>query len=390
MTPDRAQWSGSSAATVARFDRTLLSQCGVLDVDTVRRIVDRPGTGLVITARRGNLGDVYRSARQLVEGAGYDRPLLLDAHRYGGAARLPATTPFNEDWIQRQRELRLPVLTDSGYLAPGDDAGLAAILDRTARLGDAIATLPLHLDWLTEPDRRWRLLRQVRDHGVPVALVLEHRADPFGARGAVDGLLELLDCGVPVLLLRCDVSALGALCCGAVAAAVGTRAYLRHLYPVPSTPRSGPRNPPKPSVVVPRCLAYKRLGEVRRTKRKHPDVAVWSCDCVTCEGRELDWILGHPPDDEEKYAIQHSLHALVELHGRLVGPRPEDDRMSWYARCGSATYWESAVGWTRSPALRRWQEAISPSGRSGSTARPHRSDRQSPTRRWIQRTPPPM
>ncbi|ROT32519.1 hypothetical protein [Micromonospora sp. HM5-17] len=390
MAPDRTQWSASSAETADRFDRTLLSQCWTDDVEAVRTIADRPGTGLVITARQGGLDDVYRLARHLVEGAGYERPLLLDANRYSGTRRLPATAPFDQDWISRQRELGLPVLTDSGYLASGDESGLITILDQTARLGDAIATLPLHLDWLTTPRGRWQLLRQVRAYGVPVAPVLEHRADPFDARGAVDGLLGLLDCGVPVVLLRSDVSALGALCCGAVAAAVGTRATLRHLTPVPSAPWSGPRNPPKPSVVVPRCLAYKRLGEVGRTRRKHPEVAVWSCDCETCDGKELDWMLRLPPKRQEKLAIQHSLRTLLSLRERLVGPRPEEDRMSWYARCGAASFWLREVGWIRPSALRYWQEAIVPPGRSDSAVPRPRSARPTPALSRSRQTPPSM
>lgn len=390
VAPDRTRWSALSAATADRFDRTLLSQCWMDDVDAVRKIADRPGAGLVITARQGSHDSVSHWARYLVDKAGYERPLLLDANRYSGTRRLPATEPFDQAWIALQRELGLPVLTDSGYLAPEDTSGLNVILSQAACLGDAIATLPLHLDWLTNPEWRGHLLRQVRAYGVPIAPVLEHRADPFDARGVVNGLLDLLDCGVPVVLLRSDVSALGALCCGAIAAAVGTRATLRHLAPVPSASRSGPRNPPRPSVVVPRCLAYKRLGEVNRTKRKHPEVAVWSCDCETCEGKELDWMLRLPPKRQEKLAIQHSLRTLLSLRERLVGPRPEEDRMSWYARCGAASFWLREVGWIRPSALRYWQEAIVPPGRSDSAVPRPRSARPTPALPRSRQTPPSM
>ncbi|MFY1690597.1 hypothetical protein [Plantactinospora sp. WMMB782] len=342
---------------VEGIDRTLLAQCGIGDVGAVREVVSQPGTGLVITARLGNLRSVYQSARNLIE-TGFSQPLLLDANRYGGNRRMPATIPFSRDWLSRQRDMGLPVLTDSGYAEGGDVAGVTRILSQAAEIGDVVAVLPLHLSWFTVPEARRTLLRLVRGFGVPVAIAIEHPRDPIGVRGTVDGLLELIGCAVPVMLLRCDVSALGALCCGAFAAAVGTRAALRHLYPRyrPSIRRRP--SPPMPSVVVPRCLSYKRLSVVARTKRRHPDTDIWRCLCPTCGGRDLDWIFSRSEQAREWLAFQHSLGALVRLRNELTGPDLLEDQLSWRSRCANAAYWRREVGWDSLPALDRWQEAI--------------------------------
>ncbi|MDW5329050.1 hypothetical protein [Plantactinospora sp. KLBMP9567] len=367
-------------ATIDQSDRTLFAQCGVTDVDAVREIVIQPGTGLVITARQGNLRSLYQSARHLVE-TGYPRPLLLDANRYGGNCRVPAAAPFSRDWLSRQRDLGLLVLTDSGYVEDGDIVGLTRILSRAAKLGDVVALLPLHLSWFTVPQARRTLLRLVRTFAAPVAIVIEHPRDPIGVRGTVDGLFELIECEVPVMLLRCDVSALGALCCGAVAAAVGTRAALRHLYPRyrPSVRRRP--SPPMPSVVVPRCLSYKRLSVVARTKRRHPGTDIWRCVCPTCDGSDLDWIFHRPEHVRERLAFQHSLGALIELRHELTGPDLRQDRLSWRSRCASAAYWRREVGWESLAALDRWQEAIGSPPSDDLPSRQHRPGRTIPPQR---------
>ena len=92
--------------------------------------------------------------------------------------------------------------------------------------------------------------------GVPIALVLEHRVDPYSVARTLSGVLQLLRIGRPVLQLRCDVSGLGLLCHGAHAAAICTRSSLRHLYP-----QNDSR--PRPVVHLVRVVPPRR-GEVPR------------------------------------------------------------------------------------------------------------------------------
>ncbi|MBO4209302.1 hypothetical protein [Micromonospora echinofusca] len=339
------------------FDRSLLVHCGPAQIAEAVAVADQPGSGLVVTASADRRQNCLDQARRLVRSGRFGHPLLLDAGRYAGAGRCDARTPFSDWWIDGQRELGLPVLTDSGYVAAGDAAGLWHLLQATARLGDAIALLPLHISWLTGTGARRTLTRYVALAGVPVALVLEHPADPFAEPGAVEGLLEVLDCGVPVLLLRCDVSALGALCCGATAAAVGTVPALRHLYPVPPVPGPAPRVG-RPSAIVGRCLAYRRTDVIARTRALFPEAGLWTCDCETCDGRDLSWLDRQPQHRRSLLAFRHSLRVLYALRDDIFRSSLPNSRLSWHARCRDAIWRHADVRWPVPGMLRRWETAL--------------------------------
>lgn len=199
-----------------------------------------------------------------------------------------------------------------------DLAGLRSILARARELGeDVIACLPLHISWLADHPWSTVLEEEIRTSGVAVALVLEHKNDPLGAQKVLRGLLTLLAAGSPVLLLRSDVSALGALCFGALAAAVGTISGLRHLHPL--SDGSTPPRPAQVSVLVEHCLSYVGVDKVATAVQLTPDqVERWGCDCHTCNGRMmdhfatiLDW------EDKHAAAFSHSLEILLNVHEEL-------------------------------------------------------------------------
>lgn len=335
--------------------RPLLIQCWMGEARELARYTDRPGGGMVITAENGKPYGAYERARELRE-EGYRRPLLLDAARYAvknGAAGDCDPADFDLAWLDRQRELGLPVLTDSGYVAEDDRTGLTRVLDRAAQVGDAIALLPLHPSWLVREAARRALLLRIHRFGVPVAILLEHTADPFDVPGAIDGLLAVLACAVPVLLLRSDVSALGALACGAFAAAAGTSAALRHLHP-------GRWTQSHPSVFVRSCLSYKRLDQVKEAKRRYPDAeGLWRCACPTCNDSDLDWILTQEETSQAGLAATHSVNVLLDLRERrVVGPDPGIDRVSWRDQCWHANWRRREAGWDPAPALDCWHRAL--------------------------------
>lgn len=341
--------------------RPLLVQCTTSQLGRAAQATGGPGSGLVVTVERQNEVATLTATEYLLRVTGYPNPVLLDAARYAGVGRLPASAPFNARWVRRQRDLGLPVLTDSGYVGAGDEAGLRRILDGTARLGgDAIACLPLHISWLRDRTARERLCAHVTSADVPVAVVLEHATDPYALVGVVGGLLALLACGVPVLVLRCDLSALGALCVGAAAAAVGTRASLRHLYPAPQVPRQGGGRPGVPSAIVPACLAYRLVTAIAKAKRRHPDDVDWSCGCDTCAGRDLDWLAAEPGTVGEVRAFQHTVDVLLGLRSELIGGAGDlaESRQSWAARCAAAASRNEELGWFRPGMLARWPEAL--------------------------------
>ncbi|WP_433353414.1 hypothetical protein ACQPYV_23085 [Micromonospora saelicesensis] len=354
------------------FQEALLIQCYSDEALNVARLARRDNAGLVITARKGNFratdaaSRVYQAARHLREHNNFRQPLLLDAARYAGANRVAARTPFNGTWIRDQRNLGLPVLTDSGYVGEGDEAGLRDILRRAAEIKSAIALLPLHISWLRSAPALDTLLSSVEQAGVPIAVILEHDKDPLGLKNMVRSLLRLLNCPVPVMLLRCDVSALGALCMGALAAAVGTSTSLRHLYPMKDGGGGGGHDP-QIAAMVKECLAYISVDKIALAAQADPDDGLWQCACEACHSRPLGQLAIHPWPEQERLAFEHSLEVLLDLrdellpHGSTRAARTE----SWRAKCWNAQVRHYEVEsntdkWEPPPFLGGWLKALEP------------------------------
>ncbi|MGH3873558.1 MAG: hypothetical protein ACRDSR_18960 [Pseudonocardiaceae bacterium] len=207
------------------IDRVLV-QVEPGDVEALVDVTEGPGSGMVVSGK----GAIH--AIEYACGRGYRQPFLADRQLYKGKARCATTRSFDPDWISRQRRLELPViLPDAGYVAEANIVGLRHVLIESAKIDGAVALLAVANWWLYGPGLRL-LLSEVSENPTPLALVIEHGADPFSARRILAGVLDLLATGVPVIPLRCDISALGLLAHGAVATAFGSQSSLRHLYPV--------------------------------------------------------------------------------------------------------------------------------------------------------------
>ena len=353
------------------FQERLLIQCMAAQALEVAPLTDRDHGGLVITAQKGNGSQaaaqarVYSAARHLKEMRGYGQPMLLDAGRYSGASRALATDPFDPAWEARQRELGLVPLTDSGYVGEGDAEGLDHILHRTALLGDAIALLPLNLSWLRQPAALQQLIDKIEQVGVPVALVLEYASDPLGLVGVAAAVMRLVNCRVPVMLLRCDLSALGALCVGAVAAAVGTTTGLRHLYPQ-TEGGGGPTSEPNIAAVVKECLAFLSVEKIALAAQADPDDPMWQCSCGSCLTRPLSDLIMEPVrEEQERRAFMHSLEVVLDLRDELLafGSTWAQRAESWRSRCQQAQCRHHEVEsttdkWDPPSFLGRWQTAL--------------------------------
>jgi hypothetical protein len=351
-----------------RLRDTLLVQCRPTEAATALDLAQDSGSGVVVTGRKERrmvLTLAHLAHRRQV-------PKLVDADAYAGSARRRATARFDPAWLDLQREAELPVLTDSGYVAHGDVEGLESVLDQARSLGDVIATLPLDAGWWFDPRHGLaRLLDRVHAAGVPVALVLEHRGDPYSVARTLSGVLQLLRIGVPVLQLRCDVSGLGLLCHGAHAAAIGTRSSLRHLYPQNgSRPRPGLR---APSTVVKDCLSFHTVDRIARAVQADPDSLLWTgCPCPTCNGRTLDHIATAPEHEQGPRAFGHALHMLFALRDGLIGRtvhRAADAiarQESWREQCSSAAFrfdeiHDAGQAWKVPAFLRNWRAVPVPS-----------------------------
>jgi hypothetical protein len=314
-------------------------------------MASRPGGGLVLVGERS-----IATAAQLIR-TGFKQPILTDRRRYAGKQRALGQSRFDPTWIAGQRQCALPaVLTDSGYVGQHDFTSLKSVLTQTAALGSGvIATLPLHSSWLQK--NRKELTAAINDAAVPVALILEDRDDPLAVKATLVGLVSLLrSVQTPVLLLSCDVSALGALAFGAYAAAVGTRTGLRHLYPAGA---GGPPRDDMESALIRDCLAFRKVARVAQAVVADPDDPMWVCWCQFCRGRRLDWLV-----TASRLQIRgHSIELLLDLRDHLVqGAAGPSREQSWRAQCRSAQFrheaiQDSGVFWGEPPAaIRRWQE----------------------------------
>lgn len=304
-----------------RLRGALLVQADPGEAARIASWADRPGGGLVLTGRDG-----LATAEHLVAD-GFDRPVLVDAARYQHA-RVRPQSRLSRAWIDWQRAAGLPAaLTDTGYIGHGDGEALCSVLDQASCLGPGVvAVLPLHASWLVEDIER--LCAEVAAVEVPVALVIDSGGDPFGVPPIVDGLLRLLLLGVPVMVLRADVSGIGVLCVGGYATAVGLRDNLRH-GPV-RRGRTGSR-----SVLVPQLLRFVELDRLDAAILAEPQSRLWHCECEVCAGSELSWLAA--ADGVPEAADAHTIAALLRLHEALAGgaggTRCQDQ---WARRCAAA------------------------------------------------------
>ncbi|MEV6644897.1 hypothetical protein [Amycolatopsis sp. NPDC051371] len=326
----------------------LLIQCRPAQARAAAEIAESWDAGLVLTG--GRLEGTVRALRD----SGFTGPLLCDADRYSGSKRVGAARGTHPAWLGRQAELGLLPLTDSGYVALYDIRGLRTILRTAAhRRSPVVAVLPLAARWFATNPACDALVREINAHGVPIAIAVEHRDDPFGVQYLVRRFLRLLTAAtVPVILLRSDIAAVGALCHGAHAAAAGTISALRHTYP--QVRRRGAPRPGVSAFVTP-LLAYHRLETLDRVFAETPDLAqLWPCGCPVCDTR-TPARLGSAGD-----ATRHSMHALLGLHADLRRARTRAAMISsWHEHCSHALgvheqVSEEVPGWRAPAGVRGW------------------------------------
>jgi hypothetical protein len=331
----------------------LLVQAEPHDLDDAVRLADREGSGLVISGT-----NAVASCKMTWRNA-FSRPVLTDRRRYAGNARHRGTEPLSDAWLSDQKTANVTaILSDSGYIGERDERALKSVLYQTARAGaQVVAVLPLHISWLGSGVAC--LTREVNEHGVPVALVLEHKNDPLGTQWAVRGLVEFLRrAEVPVSLLSSDVSSLGGIAFGAVWSAVGVRSKLRHLYPAGS---SFSVNPSLSALVRPMLsmVSVQKIAEAWARTQEDPDWVqdIWTCTCWVCQSRTLDWLATASTVEVNAHTfglLADMRDGLASLPGGWVRAR------SWTSKCRAAISryeqlrMDQRVGWTTPGYLRSW------------------------------------
>lgn len=326
-----------------RLRHSLLIHTDADDWERAAERSDRDGGGLVLHGRKALIAARYLKEKR----PDYSRPVLVDASAYSGKKRKLASDPFDKDWMTQQRKLGLAaVLADGGYLGDSDEGGLVSILDRVhSEPEGTVATLAVHPMWLNPNAGQPTLKRHILDAGVPVALVVEHAKDPYTVKRTLWGLVDLIENHPLTMLLRSDTSAVGALCVGALAAAVGTKTSLRHLYPIVEDDDDKPP-PPQASIAVllRPTLSYVTLDKLEKTYQLDPDNTLWQCGCIVCGGAELTWIRSSP--NAEQFAYMHSVEILYDIRDDLLAPglTPDERRRGWITQCDSAMFQHDLLG----------------------------------------------
>jgi hypothetical protein len=292
----------------------LLVQCPLDLADTVAPITAHHHSGIVLT------GPKPRTTVRHLHRLGHPGPILCDAARYTGRHRVPAGAGLTASWTAEQHDLGLVALTDSGYLAAGDWPGLHRLLDdAVGQPPPVVVTLPLAPGWFGERPQLTRLIATLNEARLPVAVV----GGTFDTRYVINGLVRLLTATVPVMVLRSDIGALGAVCHGAHAAALGVTSGL----------------------FVPALLGHHRPAVLARIVPRTPELAhLWPCRCPECDG-------AIPTNLSRDAIYRHSLHTQLTLADSV-----EQNATAWRARCAQAI----AVHRTVAEVLPNWPPPAGP------------------------------
>lgn len=312
-TPDPALHPFGTA--MEGFGSQLFVQAHTSEAHHAAPIIAHAGVGIVLTlthqGHRSHLQTAGQAITAVRRGSG-TADILLDRNRYSGKDRAPASSRMSLTWAKDQLQLLgLPwAMADPGFCStPGD---VAMVLQDAQPLPERVI-VPLAIPHELLRDEAATLLDHVNGQDKPVALILQHEADPFSTPGVVMGLVHLLrGAKVPVALLRTDTSALGALCHGAAAAAVGAHSGLRHVYPIKD---NGGGHGEHLSFVIPDLLTFVLATRFSAAYLQDPDLNSWRCACWFCNGRDLSWIDGDP--NPRVAALQHSVAAIAGLGRQL-------------------------------------------------------------------------
>jgi hypothetical protein len=301
--------------------------------------------------------------------------ILIDPAAYAPQGRTEPTGLFDyDDWLIRQQAADVPViLTDTPRLPNNNRLALHEALTRWDELDQpTLVVLPIESWWL-RPGLAW-LTEEVRAAGRPVAIVLLHQFNGLDPAGAVAGLLRFIAdvAPLPVVLLRCDISAIGAVAHGAFAGFVGWGTGGRH-GPLPIRPaKADDQRDDSPSVLVPALTDYLKTSKLPALRDRGLDdraLDVLRCDDPVCGGESLLRIAELSEAsvrDGRLLAGRHNLASTEQLARRILADAEPRDAWRETCRAGtaaSASLAESGVSLPESRWLRQWLELGSPSHR---------------------------
>jgi len=310
-------------------------------------------------------GGAVVSGRQGAKLAARIPGVLVDPAAYGSPPAAGSGSLFDYDeWLTRQQAAGAPlILTDTPRIRNDDRSALRKALERWAAIDDpTVVVLPIEPWWLREGLPH--LTEEVRAAGRPVAIVLLHQYNGLDTARAIAGLLTFIAEiePLPVVLLRCDISAVGLVAHRAFAGFVGGSAHTRH-GPLPMRRRARTEGDDErdvsPSVFVPALHDYvktSKLPALARDRRTN----VLRCGDPVCRGGSLLEIAELTETDllaARLLAGRHNMASTEQLARRiLTAAEPRD---AWRDACqagaeASAALTESGVSLPASRWLRQW------------------------------------
>ena len=298
--------------------------------------------------------------------------VLVDPAAYAPQPKADSEALFDyDDWLIRQQAAGVPlILTDTPRIRNKDRSALQKALARWAAIDEpTLVVLPIEPWWLREGLSC--LTEEVRAAGRPVAIVLLHRYNGLDTAGAIPGLLAFISAvqPVPVVLLRCDISAVGAVAHRAFAGFVGWSANTRHgPLPMrqPDRAEDDDERDESPSVLVPALHDYFKASKLPAFARNRR-LDVLRCGDPVCGGDSLLKITEVSEVDLQAGRLLAGRHnvAVTEQIARRVLSAAEP-RDAWWEACDagakvSASLAESGVSLPLSRWLRQWLQMGSPS-----------------------------
>jgi hypothetical protein len=269
---------------------------------------------------------------------GWQGRLWLDPAVYERPSVESDQTLFGDRWAVIQIELEVADRISPGSFVPAADrAALRQAISRERRWlddsGGGRLSLALHSAWLTS-DTQFVVDELLRQDGA-VALALADPNDPLGGAGAVEGLVTFTRELPDLVLLRCDIGALGAVANGARQGAIGTSTMVRHAVP-PGKSGGGVPGDRTPSVFVPALLSFKLGSFLDQLPRE----AAPTCDLACCLGSRLSRFNDVRTTAEarvhNRLAIQTAIDAVLQ--------RPPAERPAAFrSLCQQAVYEADAL-----------------------------------------------
>jgi len=284
-------------------------------------------------------GGAIVPGKQGVRLAASTQGVLVDPALYSPGAKVDSDSLFDcDEWLMRQQSAGVPLLlTDTPRIRNRDRTALRKALTRWEMVDQpTLVVLPIESWWLSEGLPC--LTEEVQAAGRPVAIVLLHQYNGLDAAGAIAGLLTFISAiePVPAILLRCDISAIGAVAHGAFAGFVGWSASTRH-GPLPMRQPDLTGHPDdrdqSPGVFVPALHDYFKASKLPAFARPRR-LDVLRCNDPVCDGGSLIRIAELSEVDllaARMLAYRHNVASTEQIARRVLSA--EEPRDAWWETC---------------------------------------------------------